>query len=403
MCGHYFEAEGSDAMGDSDPMKKKSRVRQRTISVEREDTGDFSESHAREEVSSRSEEPADSREVKRHHEPPAPRFDETDLWPDEDVEHDKDLEPEFFDEPEAAEEVYAVESAPAMDDESALDLSERPPVLNAQAPVYGGERKAEPFQPEDKWRSAGPAAPAFDEVVPEDEDEEDDYIAEEDDEAVDIADSPGAALAGEIRPPTKKKRRRRRKRRHPGLADASPALSHDERIIEVSPAQEKQPEVFEPKREEYMATHESAVNESAFGRGSDSRAQAGSGSMEEASTSPQEEGILLGWLVNFDQDSRGIAAEIRAGKFFIGRQRLRKSDMVIPDSAISTPHCLVAASRGEGLKVQDLMSEHGTFIKRKGKESFVQVRDAVSVEHGDAIRFGGYEVLVCLVPFSGRR
>jgi len=110
------------------------------------------------------------------------------------------------------------------------------------------------------------------------------------------------------------------------------------------------------------------------------------------------EGVLVGWLVNYEQDSNGASIEIRAGKYFVARQRLRDGDLVIPDSAISTPHCLVKASRGV-MHIQDLMSEQGTFIKKKGSNSFVPVKDMVSAEHGDSLKLGAsYEVVVCLVP-----
>lgn len=121
-----------------------------------------------------------------------------------------------------------------------------------------------------------------------------------------------------------------------------------------------------------------------------------------ASAAPGD-GTLLGWLVNYVQDPKGVGSELRSGQFFVGRQRLRNSDMVIADSSISTPHCLVYAHTQEGFRVQDLMSEQGTYIKRRGSENYVAVGGPTEVKHGDWLRFGAYEVMVCLVPFPERR
>ena len=121
---------------------------------------------------------------------------------------------------------------------------------------------------------------------------------------------------------------------------------------------------------------------------------------QEAPKSKQAEaanGVLVGWLVNYAQNTNGTSIELRSGKYFVARQRLRDDDLVIPDSAISTPHCLIKASKGS-LQIQDLMSEQGTFIKKEGSASFVSVEEAGVIGHGDRIRFGAFEVVVCLVP-----
>jgi hypothetical protein len=114
-------------------------------------------------------------------------------------------------------------------------------------------------------------------------------------------------------------------------------------------------------------------------------------------TKTMENGALVGWLVNYAQNTNGSSIELRSGKYFVARQRLRDDDLVIPDSAISTPHCLLKAAKGQ-LHIQDLMSEQGTFVKKQGSASFVPAEEVSSVEHGDRIRFGAFEVVVCLVP-----
>jgi hypothetical protein len=114
------------------------------------------------------------------------------------------------------------------------------------------------------------------------------------------------------------------------------------------------------------------------------------------------EGTLLGWFVDYRENPLGSAREIRAGKFFVGRQRLRNGDLVISDDSVSTPHSLVNASVEEGLELQDTMSEHGTFVRRAGESTWQRFYEPTVIHNGDGIKFGSYEALVCLVP-SGRR
>ena len=112
------------------------------------------------------------------------------------------------------------------------------------------------------------------------------------------------------------------------------------------------------------------------------------------------EGMLVGWLVTFKEDQKGKAIEIREGRRFIGRGHLRPTDVVFDHESVSTPHGMLAAAPGDGLMFQDLMSEKGTFILRAGGKvsDWSQVVNSVSLQHGDRLRFGDYEVLVVLLP-----
>jgi hypothetical protein len=364
MCGHYFEGESTDAQGEpTDLAKRKSRVRQRTISVSKDEMEDVAQPDA--ELETQGEQAGPFEKMESIAEVPA---EEEELAGEE-------HQPERWKAPKEPEPEPQVTIPPI----KKIEPVQEPPSWESRRPVDAGYRES------DDVAAEGP----FDEVI----DEEEDYLLDEE-EGEDSGEAAGGSPTEETRPLGKKRRRRRRKRRHGG--------GEQQNVAVAMSAESNRETTVEPKRESVMASQESNVHESAFGRGGDSRSQ-GSPAFEEAADSAQEEGTLLGWFVNYDQDSRGLAGELRAGRFFIGRQRLRKNDMVIPDSTISTPHCMIAASRTEGLKIQDLMSEQGTFIKRRGKDSFVQVRDVVTVEHGDCLRFGGYEVLVCLVPFVGRK
>lgn len=108
-------------------------------------------------------------------------------------------------------------------------------------------------------------------------------------------------------------------------------------------------------------------------------------------------GQLFGWFVSF-ASPEGASLEIREGRFFITNTSVRRGDLVLHDDSVSSPHALVTISSGTGLTIQDLMSEFGLFIKRAGEDSFYQERETAELFHGDSVRFGNVEFLVCLVP-----
>jgi hypothetical protein len=111
---------------------------------------------------------------------------------------------------------------------------------------------------------------------------------------------------------------------------------------------------------------------------------------------------LIGWLISFKKERTGSAVEIREGRFFIGGSKVRESDLIIADGSLSIPHCLMKADKESGIQVQDLMSENGTYIKKSGSGNFEKVLVPTVAEHGDWLKFGEYEVMVCIVPSEGR-
>ncbi len=106
---------------------------------------------------------------------------------------------------------------------------------------------------------------------------------------------------------------------------------------------------------------------------------------------------LIGWFVSYGIELTGKAFEIREGRKFIGRQQLRSFDLVIPDSAVSTPHCLLQVDE-HGVHLQDLMSDQGTFIKKPGEREFRKIESSVVLKHGDVLKLGSFELVVCLIP-----
>lgn len=123
--------------------------------------------------------------------------------------------------------------------------------------------------------------------------------------------------------------------------------------------------------------------------------QATSGKPREASTSR-----LFGWLVSY-QDSTGASIELREGKALLTGSSLKKGDLVIDAPSISTPHAMFIMRADSGLFIQDLMSERGVWVRRKGQDTYQREEDGVVLNHGDWVRFGDEEFLVSLVPYIG--
>lgn len=113
-------------------------------------------------------------------------------------------------------------------------------------------------------------------------------------------------------------------------------------------------------------------------------------------------GRLFGWLVSY-LESDGKAVEVREGKFFVTSMSLKQSDLVIEDRSISTPHAMIHISPDQGFLVQDLMSERGVFIRRRGSDAYRREEETVKVYHGDWIRFGDVEFLVTLIAHLGQK
>lgn len=109
-----------------------------------------------------------------------------------------------------------------------------------------------------------------------------------------------------------------------------------------------------------------------------------------------ELGKLLGWLVSFER-SEGVGIELREGRFFISGSQLKPNDLVIPNKGLSTPHAMISVSASSGLRVQDLMSEGGLYIRKKGSSKYEKEESTVVLEHGDWVKFGDVEYLLALI------
>jgi FHA domain len=125
----------------------------------------------------------------------------------------------------------------------------------------------------------------------------------------------------------------------------------------------------------------------------------------QASTGPKtgkmRPGKLFGWLVSYESPD-GRAIELREGKFFVTASSIKGTDLILEDPSISTPHALMSISEG-GFLVQDLMSDHGVFVRHDERAEYQQEESLVRVSHGDWLRFGEVEFLVIIVPASSSR
>ena len=76
---------------------------------------------------------------------------------------------------------------------------------------------------------------------------------------------------------------------------------------------------------------------------------------------------------------------------------IRSTDLILEDQSISTPHALMSITEN-GLQLQDLMSERGTFVRCQGQAQYTREEGVVELQHGDWVRFGDVEFLITVVP-----
>lgn len=108
---------------------------------------------------------------------------------------------------------------------------------------------------------------------------------------------------------------------------------------------------------------------------------------------------LVGWLVSFGIEESGFSYEIRAGRCFVGSA---KQDglriLTVDESSVSTPHLAMKASAKHRVMVQDVFSEHGSFITRDGKTKEELISGPTELRHGDWLRVGkNTRFQVCLI------
>lgn len=224
-------------------------------------------------------------------------------------------------------------------------------------------------------------------------------------------------------PKRKRRRRKKKKRVEPEVAEAveEESSSHIEKVDSVdapsspvqSPVESIKPKVAEVSFEQRVDVQSEKVGEEPMSNvghvesvvAEEPRPEAIAATVEELRVEPRvqvskvhNDGVLVAWFVYYQEDANGVATEIREGRFFLGSSRLKDNDIVVQHESISTPHCLIKADPQKGVFVQDLMSENGTFVKRADSDDWTPVPVPEQLNHGDWLKLGEYEVMVCIIP-----
>jgi len=106
---------------------------------------------------------------------------------------------------------------------------------------------------------------------------------------------------------------------------------------------------------------------------------------------------LIGWLVSYGLDDNGAAYEIRAGRCLLGRSGAEGA-ISLEDDSISSPHLALNATTKHRVMVQDIFSEHGSYLKRGDADKESTISGPVEISHGDWLRIGNStRFQVCLI------
>jgi pSer/pThr/pTyr-binding forkhead associated (FHA) protein len=105
-------------------------------------------------------------------------------------------------------------------------------------------------------------------------------------------------------------------------------------------------------------------------------------------------GILVGFLVTFQNEANGIFWPIRSGRTQIGRAGSDRIDVGINDASASSKHATVSADPSTGQAyVQDEGSRNGTFLNEQKLSSGEQRQ----LHDNDRLRLGSTTLVVKLL------
>ena len=113
-------------------------------------------------------------------------------------------------------------------------------------------------------------------------------------------------------------------------------------------------------------------------------------------------GALVGFLVAFDADPRGMFVELREGRMIVTSESVGAAPcLVIEDSSVSPMHAIMKISSGEPIYILDQLSEFGTRIIHadSGEEESLSGEKGAA-RHGDVVLFGEKKFHVCLVSIE---
>ncbi|HMO02428.1 MAG TPA: FHA domain-containing protein [Oligoflexia bacterium] len=113
----------------------------------------------------------------------------------------------------------------------------------------------------------------------------------------------------------------------------------------------------------------------------------------------REANRLVGWLVSYQNNSQGDYYEIRTGRRIIGASQVAdEKTIVIKENTISNLHAAINANLNNELIIQDLFSDYGTFVTKKGTSKEAKIEAPTKLEHGDWIKLGDKaRYQICLI------
>lgn len=117
-----------------------------------------------------------------------------------------------------------------------------------------------------------------------------------------------------------------------------------------------------------------------------------------ANEAEHQKARLIGWLVSYALNEKGLAHEIRSGRSLITTGKSNdKFTIAVVDKNVSTPHAALSANSKHVVMIQDIFSDHGSFITRGGANGESPITGPTRIKHGDWIRFGSTVFQVCLI------
>lgn len=113
---------------------------------------------------------------------------------------------------------------------------------------------------------------------------------------------------------------------------------------------------------------------------------------------------LVGWLVSYGIDSLGASYEIRAGRLLISSTPTSDVRTIsVTENSVSSPHLAMSATSKHQILIQDIFSEHGTFVLKAGAGKEQRITGPTPLHHGDWLRIGEkMRFQVCLIDFGKR-
>jgi hypothetical protein len=122
----------------------------------------------------------------------------------------------------------------------------------------------------------------------------------------------------------------------------------------------------------------------------------------EPQTTPATPTRLIGWLVSYALDKQGASFEIRSGRTFVGAHELTgERAITLDERSISSAHLVLNASARHKVMIQDIFSDHGSYLRRAEGGDEQSIMGPVELRHGDWVRIGDQTRLqVCLIDAS---